>query len=77
MGRGSSFPGLVPSDDAVDPDSVMGIKPVDSGVVIGYYQVDEFTHTWSAKQFFACSHIYSRFTGKVVIINPFSPGTRV
>ena len=47
MGRGL-FPGLVPSDDAVDSDSVMGIKPGDSGVVIGY-QVDEFTCTWSAE----------------------------
>ena len=41
-GEGSSFPGLVPSDDAVDSDSVMGIKPSDSGVVIGY-QVDELS----------------------------------
>ena len=48
-GEGSSFPGLVPSDDAVDSESVMDIKPGDSGVVIGY-QVDEFTHTWSAEQ---------------------------
>ena len=40
MGRGLSFPGLVPSDDMVDSESVMGIKPGDSGVVIGY-QVDE------------------------------------
>ena len=35
-GEGSSFPGLVPSDDVVNSDSVMGIKPGDSGVVIGY-----------------------------------------
>ena len=28
-GDGSSFPGLVPSDNAVDSDSVMGIKPSD------------------------------------------------
>ena len=34
-GEGSTFPGLVPSDDAVNSDSVMGIKPGDSGVVIG------------------------------------------
>ena len=46
-GEGSSFPGLVLSDDVVDSDSVMGIKPGDSSVVIGY-QVDEFTCTWSA-----------------------------
>ena len=43
-GEGSSFPGLVPSDDTVHSESVMGIKPGDSGVVIGY-QVDEFTCT--------------------------------
>ena len=63
-GEGSSFPGLVPSDDAVDSESVMGIKPGDSSVVIGY-QVDEFTHTWSAEWFVAHSHIYPGFTGKV------------
>ena len=63
-GEGSSFPGLVPSDDAVNSDSVMGIKPGDSGMVIGY-QVDEFTCTWSAEQFVAHSHIYPGFTGKV------------
>ena len=69
-GEGSSFPGLVPSDDAVDPDSVMGIKPGDSSVVIGY-QVDEFTHTWSAEWFVAHSHIYPRFTGKVSSLTHF------
>ena len=65
----------MPSDDAVDPDSVMGIKPGDSGVVIGY-QVDEFTHTWSAEQFVACSHIYPGFTGKVSSLThfPLEPG---
>ena len=47
-GEGPSFPGLEPSDDVVNSDSVMGIKPGDSGVVIGY-QVDVFTHTWSAE----------------------------
>ena len=75
-GEGSSFPGLVPSDDAVDSDSVMGIKPGDSGVVIGY-QVDEFTHTWSAEQFVAHSHIYPGFTGKVSSLTHFSSGTRL
>ena len=74
-GEGSSFPGLVPSDDAVDPDSVMGIKPGDSSVVISY-QVDEFTHTWSAEQFVAHSHIYPGFTGKVssLTLFPLEPG---
>ena len=32
--KGSSFPGLVPSDGTVNSESVMGIKPDDSGVVI-------------------------------------------
>ena len=63
-GERSSFPGLVASDDTVDSESVMGIKPGDSGVVIGY-QVDEFTCTWSAEWFVAHSHIYPGFTGKV------------
>ena len=39
------------------------LNPGDSGVVIGY-QVDEFTHTWSAEQFVAHSHIYPGFPGK-------------
>ena len=42
----------------------MGFKPGDSSVVIGY-QVDEFTHTWSAEQFVAHSHIYPGFTGNM------------
>ena len=65
----------MPSDDAVNPDSVMGIKPGVSSVVIGY-QVDEFTHTWSAQQFVACSHIYPGFTGKVSSLThfPLEPG---
>ena len=74
-GEGSSFPCYMPSDDAVNSDSVMGIKPGDSSVVIGY-QVDEFTCTWSAKQFVACSHIYPGFTGKVSSLThfPLEPG---
>ena len=75
VGEGSSFPGLVPSDDAVGSESVMAIKPDDSSVVIGY-QVDEFTHTWSAEQFVAHSHIYPGFTGKVSSLThfPLEPG---
>ena len=74
-GEGSSFPGLVPSDDVVNSDSVMGIKPGYSGVVIGY-QVDEFTHSWSGEQFVAHSHIYPGFTGKVSSLThfPLEPG---
>ena len=71
-GEGSSFPGLVPSDDMVDSASATGIKPGNSGVVIGY-QVDAFTHTWSAEQFPAHSHIYRGFTGKVSSLTQFPP----
>ena len=74
-GKGSSFPGLVPSEDAVDSESVMGVKPGDSSVVIGY-QIDEFTCTWSAEWFAACSQIYPGFTGKVSSLThfPLEPG---
>ena len=47
-GEGSSFPGLVPLGGTVDSESVVGVKPGNSGVVI-VYQVDEFTHTWSTE----------------------------
>ena len=67
----SSFPGLVPSYDMVNSESVVGIKPGDYGVVIGY-QVDEFTHTWSAEQFVAHSYIHPGFTGKVSSMIHFS-----
>ena len=70
VGKGSSFPGLVPSNDTVNSESVMGIKPDDSDVVIGY-QVNEFTCTWSAECFVACSHIYHGFTGKVSSLTHF------
>ena len=69
-GEGSLFQVWLPSDDVVDSDSVMGIKPGDSGVVIGY-QVDEFTCTWSAEWFVAHSHIYPGFTGKVSFLTHF------
>ena len=49
----------------------MGIKPGDSGVVNGY-QVDEFTHTWSAEQLVAHSHIYPGFMGKVSSLTNFT-----
>ena len=66
----SSFPGLVPSDDTVDSESVMGTKSGDSSVVIGF-QVDEFTCTWSTEWFVAHSHIYPRFTGKMSSLTHF------
>ena len=72
---GSSFPGLVPSNDMVNSESVMGIKLGDSGVLIGY-QVDEFTCTWSTEWFVAHSRIYAGFIGKVSSLThfPLEPG---
>ena len=74
-GEGSSFPGLGLSDDTVNSESVMGIKPGDSSMVIGY-QVDEFIHIWSAEWFLAHSHIYPGLTGKVLSLThfPLEPG---
>ena len=74
-GEESSFPCLVPLDDTVDSESVMGVKPCDSSLVIGY-QVDEFTCTWSSEWFVACSNIYPGFTGKVSSLThfPMEPG---
>ena len=61
--------------DIVNSESVMGIKSDDFGMVIGY-QVDEFTHTWSAEWFVAHFHIYPGFTGKVLLLThfPLEPG---
>ena len=66
----------MPSDDTVDSKSVMGIKPGDFGVVIGY-QVGKFTCTWSAERFIDCFHIYPGLTGKVSSFTHFSlePGS--
>ena len=56
-GEGPSFPGLAPPNDMVNSESVVGIQPGDSGVVIGY-PVNEFACTWSTEQFVTHSHIY-------------------
>ena len=76
-GEESSFQGLVPPDDRVYSESVMGIKPGDSGVVIGH-QVGEFTHNWSTEPFVACSHIYPGFMGRVLSLThfPLEPGCK-
>ena len=65
----------MPSDETFNSESVVGIKPGNYGVVIGY-QIEEFTHTWSAEQFVASFHIYPRFTGKVSSLThfPLEPG---
>ena len=43
---------------------VVGIKPGDYGLAIGY-QIDEFTNSCSLEYFIAQSHIYPGFMGKV------------
>ena len=65
VGRVLLFQVLVPSNDTVDSESAMAIKPSDSDEVVEY-QVDEITHSWSAEWFVAHSHIYPWFTGKVL-----------
>ena len=62
--EGSSFPGSVPPNDVVNSVSMVGIKPGDSGVVIGC-QVDKFTYTSLAECFIFQSHIYPGLTAKM------------
>ena len=54
---------------------MVGIKPGNSGVVIGY-QADEFTHTLCVECYVACCHIYPGFMGKVASLThfPLEPG---
>ena len=56
MGGGYSFPGLISPNDAVNFQFVVGIKPGDFSVVIGY-QADEFTYTWLVEHVFTQLHI--------------------
>ena len=56
--KGPSFPALVQPDDTVNSKFVVGIKPGDFSVLIGF-QVDECTHTWSAEHYW-CWFTYSR-----------------
>ena len=44
-GEGCPFSVPVPPSDTVNSESVVGMTPGDSSVVIGY-QVNEFTPTW-------------------------------
>ena len=71
----SSFPCFGPSNDIVDPKSVLGIKLGGSGVVI-WYQVDEFTHTWLQEYFVASLQINLSFTDKMIHLThlPFESG---
>ena len=68
------FPGFVPPNDTVNSKSVMGDKPADSDVMIGY-QVDKCTPTWLTECFVAQQHIYSGFTGIVSAVyhSPLEP----
>ena len=59
----------------VNSESLLGAKPDDSGVVIGY-QIDEFTCTLLAEHFVAQLHIHPCFKCKVstVMHLPLEPG---
>ena len=72
VGRGLLFQVLF---HPMTQSTAMGIKPSDSGMVIGY-QVDEFIGTWSAEWFVAHSHIYPWFTSIVSSLThfPLEPG---
>ena len=48
----SPFPGFVLPNDTNNSQSVLGVKPGDSGVFIGY-QVDAFNSTWVMEHFVA------------------------
>ena len=61
---------LAVSDGTVNSESMMGIQPGDTGLVIGY-QVHEFTYTWSVEQPVAYSLIYPGFMGKVSSLHHF------
>ena len=63
-GGGSSFPSFVPPDYMINSESLVGIEPGDSMMVIGY-QVEEFTNTCLAEHFVPELHIYSGFMGKM------------
>ena len=71
-GEGSSFPGSAESNDTVNSESVVGVKPGNYCVVIGY-QVDEFTCTWLAEHLITWSNIYLGFMDKAS--NPFPSWT--
>ena len=71
-GEGSSFPGWVLLKEPVDTESVVGMKPSDSGVLIGY-QVNQCTHTWSTECFVGHLHVYPGLMGKVSTLTQFPP----
>ena len=67
---GPSFPGSVSPDETVNSKSAMGFKPDDLDLVTGY-QVNEFTHTWSADCIIVQSQIYPGFMNKVSTLTHF------
>ena len=55
-GEGSSFPGSASPSDTVNPESVVQVKPGDSGVVIKN-QVDAFAPGWQSVSFLSHTFI--------------------
>ena len=64
------FQVVFPPVTQLTSESVVGIKPGGSGVVI-WYQADQFTYTWSTGCFIAQSHIYPSFMAKVSTLTYF------
>ena len=64
-----------PPSDTVNSEAVFDIKPGDSSVFI-WFQVEGFTHTWSAGYFVDLSYIYHVFIVKVSLLThfPLEPG---
>ena len=60
-GEGSSFPDSVPSNNTDNSESVVGITPVDSGMVMRHH-IDELI---------AWSHFYPGFMGKMSTLTHF------
>ena len=77
-GASSSFAYSAPPKDTVGSKSMVGVKSGGSGVLIGY-QVDGYTHSWSAEHFIAQSHIYLGFAGKLATLThiPHKPGCAI
>ena len=66
----SSFPDSAPPYNRFNSESVVEVKPGDSGVGIEY-QPDEFDHTWLLEHFLVQSHIYPPFIGKMSTLTHF------
>ena len=70
--EGSSIPGLFPSEDMANLESLVGIKPGDSGVVIGYQLMSLLTPGLQSGLLLIPTFILGSWVS--VITFPLSPG---